>query len=158
MPLYKPRAHENTGEHATYTAFRSHLESLESRNINLKLNRLSLHADLLSEHHEHSVVSFPSFLEADLTLYVRGLLSPKCRWYPVSAVFLGRSSGALPTYVRATSARFYDRLKPLLLNLDASTLRTNLVAALAQTKGLRFDYQEVSVEQLLNLPNLATTA
>jgi len=157
MPMYKPRAHDRTGELATHASFFPHLESLESRNRSLKLNRLSLHADLLAEHHEHSIVRFDSFLEADLTLYVRGLLSPKFHWYPISGVFLGRSFGALPTYVRATSERFYNRLKTLLFNLDANTLRTNLAAAAAQGRPLRFDYQEVSLQRLLNLEALATS-
>lgn len=158
MPLYKRRAHDRTGESATYAAFLPHLESLESRNRKLSLNRLSLHADLLAEHHEHSSVRFDSFLEADLTLYVRGLLSPKFHWYPISGVFLGRSFGSLPTYVRASSAKFYDRLKPLLLDLDADALRTNLADAIANTRGLRFDYHEVSIQRLLNLEALATSA
>jgi hypothetical protein len=158
MPLYKPRFHERTGEAATYVSFFAHLESLEARNRKLQLNRISLHADLLAEHHEHSIVKFDSFLEADLTLYVRSLLSSGFGWYPVSGVYLGRSFGSLPTYVRATSTKFYDRLKPLLFNMEADTLRANLTATLAQVRGLRFDYQEVSVPKLLNLEALATTA
>src|SRR6476659_2407818 len=43
------------------------------RNQRLRLSRLSLHADLLAEHHEHSLVSLTNFIEADFTLYVRGL-------------------------------------------------------------------------------------
>jgi hypothetical protein len=156
MPLFKPRNHEQTGEAATYSKFRPYLESLESRNQQLKLNRLSLHADVISEHHEHSVVPFSSFMEADVTLYARGLIATKFPWYPVSAVFLGRSFGSLPTYVRATSKRFYDRLKPLLFNREPDVLRSELTAALTASKGIQFDYREVSVAQLLNLEGLGT--
>ena len=158
MPLFKPRDEDPTGEAVTYQYFREHLQSLDARNQRLKLNRLSLHADLLSEHHQHSIVSFASFMEADFTLYVRGLLTPKYRWYPESAIFLGRSYGALPTYVRATSRRFYDRLKPLLFNLDAVDLRSQLAAMRAESRPLQIDYREIPLAQLLNLEGLATDA
>jgi TIR domain len=158
MPFYKPRAHERTGEPVYYNSIRSYLESLRSRNDQLKLNRLSLHADLLLEHHEHSVISFTSFMEADITLYVRGLIAPKYGWFPVSAVYLGRSFGALPTYVRATSTKFYERLKPLLLDLDVQTLKATIISSSNERGGLRFDYQDVSVAQLLNLDQISTSA
>lgn len=157
MPFYKARAHERTGEAVSYAELRPYLESLESRNRTQNLRRLSLHADLIAEHHEHSLVSFSGFLEADLTLYARGLLTGQ-EWYPISGVYLGHSFGALPTYVRATSERFYKRLQPFLLNQDAPTFRTNLQAALSQSRGLRFDYREISVSRLLNLENLGTSA
>jgi hypothetical protein len=158
MPLYKPRDHDRTGEAASYTAFFAHLPSLDGRNQRLKLNRLSLHADILAEHHEHSLVPFTNFIEADFTLYVRALLAPKFRWYPISLVFLGHSFGSFPTYVRATSARFYDRLRPLLLGLGVDALRAQITDALTGTKPLQMDYREISVPKLMNLEALARDA
>jgi hypothetical protein len=158
MPLYKPKDHDRTGEPALYTSFLAHPQSLDFRNQRLRLSRLSLHADLLAEHHEHSLVSLTNFIEADFTLYVRGLLRPKFRWYPASMMFLGHTSGSLPTYVRATSARFYDRLRPLLFGLDANSLRADVATALAGTKPLQMDYREVSVSRLMNLDALARDA
>lgn len=158
MPLYKPRAHDRTGEAVEYVAFRPYLESLEQRNREMSLRRISLHADLINEAHEHSVVSFTSFLEADLTLYVRSLIASKLDWYPISAVYLTDTYGALPTYVRSQSARFYEQVRPLLLNTSADDLRKIVVDASANRELLRFDYRSLDIARLLNLEKLATNA
>lgn len=158
MPFFKPHAQRRTGEAVTYTALRPFLESLDSRNQELRLNRVSLHADLLNEHHDRSLVPFGSFLEADLTLYVRGLIAPKYEWYPISCVYLGDAYGALPTYARATSARFYERVQPLLLGQDATSLRQTVQAATESgTRLLRVGFGRVSLSQLLNTEQLATS-
>lgn len=158
MPFYKPRSHDRTGEAARYIEFRPYVESLDARNQRLRLNRISLHADLISERHQNSLVRFDSFLEADITLYVRGLLSPNLGWYPVSSVYLGDTYGSLPTFVRAMSERFYNRLSPLLLGLSADKLREQLTSAIQESRGLRFDYRDIAVARLINLDQLGTAA
>lgn len=156
MPLYKPRAHERTGEAARYVNFRPYLESLEYRNKQLSLRRISLHADLLNEAHTHSVVSFTSFLEADLTLYIRGCISPQLDWYPISAVYLANTYGSLPTYIRATSANVYGQLQPLLLDQSPDNLRQMLAERTAKGERLRFDYTSVDLVRLVNAEQLST--
>jgi TIR domain len=158
MPFFKPKAHDKTGEAVDYTAFRPYLESLDKQNSSFAQRRLSLHADLLHEAHEHSVVGLTAFMEADITLYLRGLLEPKFSWYPVSALYLTRTYGALPTYVRAQSSKVYERLKPLLLNAEAISVRQILSQMESERKFLRFDYQELNMNQLLAAENLATSA
>lgn len=153
MPLYKPRANDITGEAAQYVEFRPYLESLEHRNKQLSLRRISPHADLLNDAHAHSVVSFTSFLEADLTLYVRGCISPKFDWYPISAVYLADKFGSLPTYVRATSANVYTLLQPLLLDQSPNNLRKILAE---KGEPLRFNYRSVDLVSLLNAEQLST--
>jgi hypothetical protein len=156
MPFFKPRAHDQTGEAADYTEFRPYAESLDKYGSSRR--RISLHADLLNEAHEHSVVSQTAFMEADLTLHLRGLLVPKMSWYPISALYLGSTYGALPTYVRAKSRRFYERLKPLLVNTEAEAIRSHLSDLATKREGLRFDYRTLDVERLIAAPELATSA
>ena len=160
MPIFKPRRLSHTGELESYTTLRSYLESLDSRNARLALNRISLHADLFQEAHEHSVLSFINFMEADITLFVRGLIAPKYEWYPVSALYLAGDVGSLPTYVRATSAKFYDRFRPLLLERNPTSLRSALANYLSpEFQGrLRFDYRTLPLERLINLENLGSSA
>lgn len=160
MPIFKPGFRSATGELATYTVLSSYIQSLEHRNARLALGRTSLHADLLSEAHEHSVLPFVNFMEADYTLFIRGLLASKYDWYPVSAVYLAGSRGSLPTYIRATSSKFYNRLRPLLLDKEPSGLRSALqnYISLEPQNGLRFGYHRVSLEALMNLDNLGTSA
>ena len=154
-PFFKPNRNEKTGKSATYTAFATSLRSLETRNSILKLNRLSLHADLLAEHYEHSAIPFINFLEADLTLFLRGLGTSNYRWYPVSSVYLGDAYGSLPTFARATSNKFYQRLKPLLLDKNADQLRR--VVAESKQEIPRTSFREIELTELANLEQLATS-
>ena len=153
-PFFKPRDDLKTGDAVSYSRFRTNLPSLEARNSSMKLNRLSLHADVLSEHHEHSSVAFNYFMEADLTLFVRGILSPAQSWYPVSAIYLSDTYGALPTYARATSIRVYDKLKPMLFNKSADDLRSGVT----EKQAPRSSFREIPIRELLNLEKLATAA
>ena len=156
MPFYKPKSHDRTGEAADYTDFRPYAESLD--NYSKAQRRISIHADLLHEGHEHSIVSQSSFMEADLTLHLRGLLAPKLRWYPISALYLSDTYGSLPTYVRAKSARLYERLKPLLMNTEAASIRTHLADLESTGKALRFDYRDLDLPRLIASAELATSA
>lgn len=158
MPFFKPRPHDKTGEAVDYTELRPYLESLDKQNSTLAQRRASLHADLLNEAHEHSVVGQSAFMEADVTLYLRGLLAPKFDWYPISALYLTSTYGALPTFVRAQSSKFYERLKPLLLNVEANAVRQTLSQMASERKLLRFNYHELNMNQLLAAEKLATSA
>ena len=153
-PFFKPRDNQNTGEAVSYSKFKAYLQSLETRNSNMKLNRLSLHADLLAEHHEHSSVAFNYFMEADLTLFVRGILSPKDSWYPDSSIYLSDSYGALPTFARATSTRVYEKLKVILFNKSPNELRQQITNVSVP----RSAFREIPIRELLNLEKLATAA
>jgi TIR domain len=156
MPFFKPKSHDTTGDAADYVSFRTYAESLEA--LGRERRRLSLHADLLNEGHEHSIVSQSAFMEADLTLHLRGILAPKLDWYPISALYLSSTYGALPSYVRAKSKRFYDRLKPLLMNLEADAIRSVLSDDQIKNAFLRFDYRTLDVARLIAAPELATSA
>lgn len=156
MPFFKAKAQDRTGEAADYVEFRPYTESLD--NYGRSQRRISFHADLLNEAHEHSIVTPTAFMEADLTLHLRGLLAPKLSWYPISALYLAHTYGSLPTFVRAKSKRFYERLKPLLLNTEADALRQHLAESAKIDKGLRFDYRTLDVARLIAAPELATSA
>lgn len=158
MPFFKPKAYDNTGEAIDYNRFYPYLESLDSYNNSLERRRLSVHADLINELHEHSIVSQTDFMEADLTLYLRGLISPKSNWFPVSALYLSGTSGALPTYVRARSAKFYNRLKPFIYDREADEIRRLLAEQDGSGQGLRFDYRILSLSRLMAAQDLATSA
>jgi hypothetical protein len=158
MPFYKPNSQDVTGEEASYAQFRPYLESLEQKNQLLSKRRISLHADLINEAHEHSIVDKTIFFEADLTLYLRSIISNKFNWYPVSALYLTYTYGSLPTYVRASSKQFYDRLKPILINRNPDDLRKDLADQSSTGKFLRFDYRDLQINRLINAENLATAA
>lgn len=158
MPFFKPKSQDVTGEAASYAVFRPYIESLESRNKKQNLRRLSLHADILTEHHQHSLVDQTYFMEADLTLYLRSLIAPKFSWYPISAIYLAYTYGALPTYVRASSVKAYEDFKPLLFSKSADELRQIIITTEKEDRGLRFEYRSLELSQLTNAKALATIA
>lgn len=157
-PFFKRQRDSKTGEAVRYTEFRPYLESLEQKNRSLSQRRFSLHADLLNEMHEHSSVSQCSFMEADVTLYLRGLLSPEVDWYPITALYLAHSDGSLPTYVRAQSKKVYEKLRPLLFNVEAEGVRQILLKAATERKFPRFGYYTPNMEKLFAAEKLATAA
>jgi len=94
-----------------------YLRSLDDdRNSRLKLNRISVTADIIKEHFSQEPLSrlltHQEFMEADFFLYVRSRChaeKDKYRWgwYPTSCVFLDR----IPSFLmKSESAHFYTRL------------------------------------------------
>ena len=53
-----------------FGVFRNHLDSLEHRNQRLKLNRKSVHADLIKEFSTGTGVSFEQLMQADFVLFI----------------------------------------------------------------------------------------
>jgi hypothetical protein len=158
-PYYRPDHDGRTGKAVHYTEFRAHLESLEVRNQQKKLNRISLHADVIAETHQHSLVPLDRFSEADFILYVRGLLASNYKWYPVSGIWLSHTYGSLRIFARAQSGKFYNRISPLLFGRSASNLREALAPYVSgEQQVVRFDYETLPIARLMNLENLATTA
>lgn len=158
-PFYKPQSDGRTGQTNTYAEYRPYLESLEHRNKQKQLNRISLHADMLNDTHQHSIVPIDRFLEADLLLYVRSLLAPTYRWYPISGLYLSHTYGAVRLFAKAQSTTQYMRLSPLLFGMRAEEFRTALAPYVNGTQSVvRFDYDTLPLQRLLNLEKLATTA
>lgn len=158
-PYYRPDYDGRTGKTSSYVEFRPNLESLEHRNRQKSLNRISLHADVISETHEQSIVAIASFLESDLVLYVRGLISPRYYWHPISGIWLCRTYGTVRIFAKAESARFYERLRPLFFDKSAEELKSELAPYISgQQRGARFDYESLPLAKLLNWEQLATSA
>jgi len=158
-PFYRAKHDGRTGDTIYYDVMRPYLDSLEIRNKQRNLNRLSLHADVLSETHESSLVPLDRFCEADFLLYIRGLLAPKYDWYPISGLYLSFSGGMVRIFARAESAGFYSRMSPLLFNKAPEELRQELQPYIAgQKKLIRFDYRAMPVGVLMNLDRLGTAA
>jgi hypothetical protein len=120
----------------TYLYASEHLELLDHRNRRLKLNRVSLHADILKERHEtgqlSELTSWRQFQDADIFLYLRSVfvqdkLDLYHAWIPWSAALL--RSGC-PGYLLEAVHR--EKAKQLLEPLgvkDLSELRSRLKEA-----------------------------
>jgi len=102
----------NGGELTTagFVFFDSHLVSLdEHRNHSLKLNRISVSADLLKERCSAEKITFPELMEADVFLALRALAGPtgdatdgwRQHWAPRTAVYASHGN-KLPVFLRAS--------------------------------------------------------
>ncbi|AZJ24595.1 hypothetical protein CT694_34720 (plasmid) [Bacillus wiedmannii bv. thuringiensis] len=107
----------------SYGFFYFYLHSLvKTRNSRLKLNRISLHADLIKEQSISSGYSWENIIEADCMLYcikdIQRLLGKKQeyskRWYPVTYAYFQFSDPILPILQRLKSREHFDEIKKLL--------------------------------------------
>ncbi|WP_175922182.1 TIR domain-containing protein [Burkholderia latens] len=96
-----------------------HLKSLEFRNNRLKLRRESIQADLLRDRSKSGVVRFELLAQADVILYLHFKRKPSSWWYPFTAIFLGASHSALPVFARASSKKYFNKLR-ILLGFDTA--------------------------------------
>jgi hypothetical protein len=105
------------GGYFSFEEIRQYLRSLdEIRNSRLKLNRISITADIIKEHFSQDqmsrLLSHTEFMEAAFFLYFRSrcnMQKDKYRggWYPMSCIYLDR----VPSFLmRSESVHFYSRM------------------------------------------------
>ncbi|HEY7424713.1 MAG TPA: hypothetical protein VH682_10835 [Gemmataceae bacterium] len=148
----------------TYLYASKNVELLDHRSRRLKLNRVSLHADILKERHKSGQLGELSpwrrFQDADVFLYLRSFAPeefyvPNKIWLPWSAALL---DGASPRYlVEATHREKAEQLLEPLGVPDIVALRNHLAQA---AHGLRriFNYRNLFNDPLEGLrPDLIGT-
>jgi len=156
---------KNSGQNKmlSFAEIREHMKSLEYRNSRLKLNRVSVRADLLSSR-TFSGINFGMITQADFILFIRDSFeSLTCNqhqsWWPETCVYLDRYSGGLEIFIRAESGEYFDRIK-IMLGIESKTDLEKLLAAFEQEKLYtpRCDYRKLSVSYYLGFEKLATRA
>jgi TIR domain len=117
-PYYVPRnAERGRDVAASFTTFRSHMRSLDYRNQHLKLNRLSLRADLLEQRAKSSGMQFRLLMQADFICFIRAELTETRTsggWWPETLLYANRQYGAFEIFARAVSKTYLIRLLPVL--------------------------------------------
>lgn len=94
----------------SYDCFYGYSEALEYRNKRLKLNRISIVADIVKERATRRDIPFRDVMQAELVILLISLLSNDCRWYPNTIVYAERIE-KFPFFVRATQDKYFERLK-----------------------------------------------
>ncbi|EOW9299220.1 toll/interleukin-1 receptor domain-containing protein [Vibrio cholerae] len=97
-----------------YYIFREYLRSLDYRNQRLKLNRLSVHADLLKDRSKGSGIEFKHLMQADFFLFIRSDLHQENyyqQWFPDTLVYLGHFNNPFEIFARSSSKSYFERVK-----------------------------------------------
>jgi hypothetical protein len=157
--LYFERGrHGMAAKPRNFTLFAGYLSSLENRNNRLKLNRTSLKADWLSERAKGSGVDFADIMQAEFLLFLRSTIDAsrsdkhERQWWPQTLCYMGDRDGPLELFARASSAAYFERIRPLLG-----------VASVAEFKELvpkidppRYNYSRLQVAELANVQGVAS--
>jgi hypothetical protein len=103
------------GRLQSFQCFYFHSQALAARDVRLKRNRISPHADLLLDRATLEEAPFPALAQADIILMLKSFLAGRdWPWYPVTGVFLQRGrQGGFELFVRARSARHWQGLQTL---------------------------------------------
>lgn len=148
---------------SNYTIFKQHLKSFEIRNQDLKLNRISLHADLLKERSSGTGVDFKYLMQADFVAFLRNdLFTPPNNyggqyWWPVTLVYSSYHSSAFEVFLRSRSVEYFEKAK-VILNIKSKKELESLISQYrsGDRRIPTFDHSQISPEQLMNYDSLAT--
>lgn len=138
------------------------LHSLEHRNERLALRRSSLRADLLQQRSRESGLEFRDLMQADFVLFLRDRLDrPKAtlHWWPETLLYACRQPGAFEIFARSQSARYFERIKPLLRIRDKEDLAALLEGFNENRQMLpQWGFGSFSPQCLLGYQRIATVA
>ena len=118
------------------------IESLEHRKSRLKLNRISLQADLLKERSGVLDITFRQIMQADFLLFIRGSLDKlrnpddaiyQLGWWPMTLVYTGYDTKPFEVFSRAREKEYFENLCKVLGIRETGEL-DNLVDAYRSKK------------------------
>ena len=142
---------------SNFTAFNQYIESLEYRKQRLKLNRISLEADLMKQAHPNgSTPSFAALMQADFILYTGVLKNQESSsWYPFSVLYATNRFSPFPIFARSESATYFKRLAPMLGIADVEAFKQRVKALNENNKSARmFGHHGLPVSYLANVEHL----
>nr|WP_137678080.1 SEFIR domain-containing protein [Parerythrobacter lutipelagi] len=159
--LIKLRYGEMTAEDYPLRSLNEFLSSLDHRNSRLKLQRASLHADLIRDLCDELKLEFVEYIQADLILFLALSDWDDGRiWWPDSALYVADSHGTLPWFVRAKQPAFRDKLFPLFGVRNSSDL-SDLIESIRIGKvpevRWRSAFSTLNLTELLNLQKVSET-
>ncbi|WP_197426040.1 toll/interleukin-1 receptor domain-containing protein [Erythrobacter sp. CCH5-A1] len=114
-----------TARSVRFTELSSHLDSLYHRNARLKLNRVSVQADVIKDVTNLVPLEFWEYLQADFVLFLYCLRRLNGSvWWPDSNIYAVDHSGAYPVFVRAQGAHLPDTVMGILDLAEPSKLES----------------------------------
>ena len=145
------------------SAFRNPIQSLNRRNTRLKLERLSLQADLLKERCTGTSVNFNELMQADFTLYISRLIHDTDNhwlgWFPITNLYTTFDHSGFELFIRCESSKEFNNLKTL-LGIESKTPIDRIVSEVKSDKDKIPNFNSfrgrVPVLALLNYEKLDT--
>jgi hypothetical protein len=142
----------------SFTVFCRGMSSLGHRNQRLKLNRLSLVADILEKRSKGSGVDFRDLMQTDFLLFMRAERDSS-RWWPDTLVYVGRFNSAFEIFARSVSRSYFDKVKCLLAIDQVSDLSEQLEGYKTDPRRLpKWDFDSFSPSTLLGFEQLCKKA
>jgi len=160
--VYYVPGNSDYGKNATvgFPVFRDYMKSLEIRNQRLKLNRLSLRADLIEQRSKTSGVHFRHLMQADFICFLRAELTHADqynRWFPDTLLYATRHYGPFEVFARSTSKIYLSRSLQLLGVSDLPPIKAKLEEYAADRRSLpRWEFDSFNPAVLLGFDDLGT--
>lgn len=146
----------------TYSFFHDYIKSFEQRNERLKLNRISLRAELLKQRAASNGLDFKFIMVADFILYLRSDFSGPWSswWYPEALIYTTfRSRLPFEICARSKSAKYFERVKRLFGVKDKTALEARILKIESDPRNFlpRWNYESLNPRMLLQLDAISTT-
>ena len=156
---YHPSKDSNQGMNL-YIVFRQTVKTLDNRNERLKLNRLSLRADILEKRSRLSSLNFEYTKIADFILYFRSRTSrTKCEWWPVTYIYMTSDSNydsCFEMFSRSKSIRYFNKMKCLLDVKDRFDLEEKLQHLEKNGTIPQLNWRPLDIRALMAFDSIAT--
>ena len=141
--------------------FNSYLNSIEQyRKSRLKLNRISITADILKERCDLAILPFDEIMQADFILALKSTFDNDERfnfWFPRSLVYKSwHSQQPFPIFLKAESQRYFTIIGRLfdVKNREEFEQKFNKASDYFDFPDWRFDFSSIPFKKYLNLDNL----
>lgn len=156
------RADYGRGSMVPFQIIRQYTPSLEARNQRMKLNRVSVRADLLKERCAGVGVNFQHLMQADFVLFMRDAIAAEIKeggWWPETLLYVGRVSSAFEVFARSASAAYFERAKVILGVESKAQLQEKLAEFASRSLRLpRWDFHSIDPNALLGFESIGTKA
>ncbi|MCX5818857.1 MAG: TIR domain-containing protein [Deltaproteobacteria bacterium] len=145
----------------SFTVFSESMRSLVHRNQRLKLNRVSVMADILEQRSKGSGVAFRDLMQTDFVLFLRAERDSEnfSSWWPDTLVYIYGYHSAFEIFARSVSRSYFDKVKCLLAIDKVSDLSEQLEGYKADPRRLpKLGIRSFSPSTLLGFEQLCKKA
>jgi hypothetical protein len=142
-----------------YSGFNFAAKSFEYRNERLKLQRISVLADLIKERCIGVPVKFSDLMQADWIVFLRYKVvgGDHSYWWPHTLVYSVHANQTFPIMVRCRSRRYFERAKCVFGAKDKEDLEAVIDAVKGRPEMLpRFGVWRLNVSSLADVAMIET--